>query len=58
MPRISFFYGILITMNIGDHVPVHIHAWYQGEKASFDFDGENAQRFDATKAKTPPTSMD
>lgn len=39
MPRISFFYGIIITMNIGDHNPGHIHAHYQGHEASFDFEG-------------------
>lgn len=40
MPRISFFYGIIVTMNIGDHVPPHVHARYQGQEASFTFDGE------------------
>lgn len=28
MPRISFFYGIIILMNFADHAPAHFHAWY------------------------------
>ncbi len=28
MPRLSTFYGILITMNFGDHAPPHVHARY------------------------------
>lgn len=28
MPRISFFYGIIILMNFADHTPAHFHAWY------------------------------
>ncbi len=28
MPRISQFYGIIITMYYNDHVPPHFHARY------------------------------
>lgn len=28
MPRISEFYGIVITMYWGDHAPPHFHAYY------------------------------
>ena len=28
MPELSRFYGIRITMNIGDHPPPHFHAEY------------------------------
>lgn len=28
MPRISFFYGIIIKMYFGDHNPPHFHAEY------------------------------
>ena len=28
MPKISFFYGIVILMNFADHAPAHFHAWY------------------------------
>lgn len=33
MPRISSFYGIVITMYYGDHPPPHFHARY-GEQAA------------------------
>ncbi|MDB1497114.1 DUF4160 domain-containing protein [Bifidobacterium adolescentis] len=39
MPVISMFFGIIITMNAGDHVPPHVHARYQGHEAAFTFDG-------------------
>jgi len=29
-PRISFFYGIAITMYFYDHEPPHFHAQYAG----------------------------
>ena len=28
MPTISFFYGIMIQMFLGDHAPPHFHAMY------------------------------
>ncbi len=40
MPTISLFYGITIMMYYRDHTPPHFHARYQGEEASFTFDGE------------------
>ena len=33
MPVISSFYGIVIKMYFGDHVPPHFHAYY-GEYAA------------------------
>jgi hypothetical protein len=38
MPTISMFYGILIRMYLGkrEHNPPHIHAYYQGQKATYD----------------------
>lgn len=35
MPRISEFYGIVISMYRKDHNPPHFHAWYSGERAKF-----------------------
>jgi len=40
MPVISTFFGIVIRMYFGDHPPPHFHAEYQGQKATFNFDGE------------------
>lgn len=42
MPRISFFYGITITMywDEGHHGRPHFHARYSGYKASIALDGE------------------
>ena len=39
MPVICMFFGIVIYMQYDDHNPPHFHAEYQGERASFDFDG-------------------
>jgi hypothetical protein len=39
VPTISAFFGILVRMFFIDHGPPHFHAEYQGERASFDFDG-------------------
>ncbi len=39
MPYVSFFFGIVIRMFYREHNPPHFHAEYQGQEASFDFDG-------------------
>jgi hypothetical protein len=39
MPQIANFFGIIIRMYFGDHRPPHFHAEYQGERATFDFNG-------------------
>lgn len=39
MPEISRFYGIVIYMLFDDHNPPHIHAIYQGYKASIEING-------------------
>ncbi|HEX5236690.1 MAG TPA: DUF4160 domain-containing protein [Silvibacterium sp.] len=36
MPTISRFYGILIQMYFGDHVPPHFHALYAEYEAVID----------------------
>jgi hypothetical protein len=36
MPRIGSFYGIVITMYLGDHPPPHFHARYGKEKATIE----------------------
>jgi hypothetical protein len=36
MPTISRFYGILIQMYFGDHVPPHFHALYAEFEALID----------------------
>ena len=36
MPRISAFYGIVITMYWRDHPPPHFHAAYGGQVAEID----------------------
>ena len=38
MPRISEFYGIVISMNFGDHEPAHFHARYGEYSASIGID--------------------
>jgi hypothetical protein len=39
MPVISTFFGIVIRMFYQAHRPPHFHAEYQGQQATFDFDG-------------------
>ena len=39
MPIVSTFFGIIVRMYYGDHNPPHFHAEYQGQRASFTFDG-------------------
>jgi len=39
MPEISRFLGIIIRMFYNEHLPPHFHAEYQGQNATFDFDG-------------------
>jgi Domain of unknown function (DUF4160) len=40
MPIISTFFGIIIRMYFGDHNPPHFHVEFQGENATFDFNGQ------------------
>lgn len=44
MPEISRFYGIRITMNIGDHPPPHFHAEYGGDEAVIRIDDGEIER--------------
>ncbi len=39
MPKISFFFGIIIRMYYDEHNPPHLHAEFQGNKAVLDFQG-------------------
>ena len=38
MPRISAFFGIVISMYYEDHLPPHFHAHYAGSQASIRID--------------------
>jgi hypothetical protein len=38
MPRISTFFGIVISMYYEDHLPPHFHAGYAGSKAAIRID--------------------
>ena len=39
MPVVSIFFGIVIRMFYLEHGVPHFHAEYQGEQATFTFDG-------------------
>ena len=53
MPAISVFFGIIIRMFYRDHNPPHFHAEYQGQNATFDFDGKLLEgEIDSRTAKT------
>jgi Domain of unknown function (DUF4160) len=41
VPRVSFFYGIVITMYFYDHQPPHFHAQYAERHAVITIDGTN-----------------
>ncbi|MDI6891214.1 MAG: DUF4160 domain-containing protein [Thermodesulfovibrionales bacterium] len=51
MPRISFFFGIVIYMYYDDHNPPHFHVSYEGAEAMFDFDGNIIKGFIAARAQ-------
>ena len=38
MPEICRFYGIVISMFVGDHSPPHFHATYSGYQALVEID--------------------
>lgn len=40
MPLISTFFGIVIRMFYREHGAPHFHAEYQGQQATFTYDGE------------------
>lgn len=40
MPVVSTFFGIVIRMFYREHGVPHFHAEYQGQQATFTFDGE------------------
>jgi len=40
VPVISLFFGIVIRMFYREHGIPHFHAEYQGQQATFTFDGE------------------
>jgi len=40
VPVISFFFGVVIRMFYREHGVPHFHAEYQGQQATFTFDGE------------------
>jgi hypothetical protein len=40
MPVVSTFFGIVIRMYYREHGVPHFHAEYQGQQATFTFDGE------------------
>ncbi len=40
MPVISVFFGIVVRMFYREHGIPHFHAEYQGQQATFTFDGE------------------
>jgi hypothetical protein len=40
LPVVSTFFGIVVRMFYREHGPPHFHAEYQGQQATFTFDGE------------------
>jgi hypothetical protein len=38
MPEVSRFYGIVIQLFYGDHLPAHFHVTYSGQKAKIDIE--------------------
>jgi hypothetical protein len=52
MPVISSFYGILIKMYFGDHVPPHFHAYYNEYTAII-----NILTLGIIEGKLPPKAL-
>jgi len=51
MPRISYFFGIVIYMYYDDHNPPHFHASYEGLEAMFDLNGSLLKGYISQKAQ-------
>ena len=52
MPRISAFYGIVITMYWRDHLPAHFHALYSGHECKVDI-----ETLELIDGRLPPRAM-
>ncbi len=52
MPRISAFYGIVISMFYRDHQPPHFHAWYAGQEAQIEI-----ATLDVIEGNLPPRAL-
>jgi hypothetical protein len=52
MPTISRFYGILIQMYFGDHLPPHFHALYAEFEALIDI-----RTFEVIRGELPARAM-
>ena len=48
MPRVSSFFGIVVSMNYNDHRPPHFHAKYGSDRACFSID-----TLDCTEGRLP-----
>ncbi len=44
MPRVSYFFGILIRMFHNDHLPPHFHAEYGDDEAVYEIEFLNVSR--------------
>ena len=44
MPRISEFFGIVISMYFNDHWPAHFHATYAGDEAVYEIESLEVMR--------------
>ena len=51
VPRISFFYGIVITMYSNDHAPPHFHARYGKFEAKIAIDDGEVRIFNQNDAR-------
>ena len=51
MPRISFFFGIVVYMYYDDHNPPHFHTLYEGLEAMFDFEGNLIKGYVPTRVQ-------
>ena len=52
MPELSRFHGIVIKMYGNEHYPIHFHAEYTGNTASFDLKGNVLKGDLGSKPKT------
>ena len=60
MPRIAYFFGVLIVMHFlsAEHAPPHIHAFYGEQEAKFRIsDGEMFEGFIPNKQRNAVTKF-
>ena len=58
MPRISHFFGIVVTMYYNDHSPPHFHATYGEDEATVAIETFEVANWDRARLGVPLAPID